>query len=395
MADLDPYGGGDYTRERPRQQYRQPPAQQPPSYGGQQPTQVWEQPSTPAPYTPPANAGSWNDYYHQHSGNQAGNTGYGGYLPTATGSWNDYYQQPQQQGGWGGAYQQQQPQPYAAAPPSYQMDQNYQYGGNVQGTSYGQLGGYAGQLEGFNSDKLNDPTHNSAKYMFARVASRYAPTQQGFAQLVNDPDFQRLGFQSVGNGNIRLPNGELVDVVRGFQSGGQAWQWGAQDAGQPAQAQPAQGGQFPGYQDPYAAWNQQYAWNGQAGYPPVWQQGYSPYYDQQAYYGQQQPFDPNAYWGSFFDQYAQYQQQQPMAPAAPPVQDWSGYQGGYSQMQPAPYPQMPAFQGAPMAWGGPSYNQGVVLYGGGPAGGGAPYQDPLAQAFQYMGQGMNGPQMYF
>ena len=311
MADYDPYGSDERAYARPRVTEAAQPAAVATS-------------STPTTantgYTPPPNAGSWNSYYQQ---------------PGTT-----------------------------TASSSYGMNQNFQYqmpGGTNAGTAYGQTGSYANQLEGFNTDKLADPTHTSAKYQFARVASRYAPTQQGFAQLMADPDFQGLGMQSIGNGKIRLPNGDVIDVVRGFNTGGQAWQWGAETVNGQAegQAQPAQ------QQDPWASYQQsQDAWTKQ------WQD----YYQQIAAWQQQQALQqaPTQVW------------EQPSTPEPQPV-----------QAQPTTgYYQAPQQVYAP-DYGGYGYNQGVGLQGGG---GGAVYgpspYDPSGQAFGYLAQGMPSPYYY-
>lgn len=87
------------------------------------------------------------------------------------------------------------------------------------------------QLEGFDTGKLNDPAHTTLKYTFARLASKYPPTAEGLRQLVADPEFAALGIQSLGNGNFKLPDGSIVDAIRGFQEGGYAWQWGVTGTG--------------------------------------------------------------------------------------------------------------------------------------------------------------------
>src|SRR5574343_1634774 len=70
MASYDPYVGGDYTRPRPEQPttYQTQPA----APTSATPTQQGSASSTPQqPYTPPANAGSWNSYYQQPNTTQA------------------------------------------------------------------------------------------------------------------------------------------------------------------------------------------------------------------------------------------------------------------------------------------------------------------------------------
>lgn len=373
-------GGGEQEPRQPRQAAApyQPPAQpapqpaaqpaaQPRQYGGTA-TNPYQSPSNPyqtqqggGGYQPPPNAGSWNPYYQQ-----------GGQVP---GSYNPYGYQ-----GQGGSYD-----PYG-----YQAPQQ----APTQPASSGP-GQYASSLEGFDSGKLGDPTHNSVKYTFARLADDYAPTSAGFSQLIADPRFQQLGFQSMGNGNIRLPNGEVVDVVRGFQSGGQAWQWGtsgAVEAGQAAElpkdyqewvsqygnaAQPqAQGGYFgygqqgappqgyPAGYDPYAAY---YGYPPQGGYPQPPQGGYNP------------GFDPNT--GTYPGVPPTQTWEQPSTPAPYTPAGASPYpQGGYQQDYPS-YQYNPGYTALP---GGympqPAYNQGYYPMPGN--------FDPTAQAFQYLGAGM-------
>jgi hypothetical protein len=253
----------------------------------------------------------------------------------------------------------------------YTMGGDFRY--DTAGQTNTQLGQYANQLEGFDTGKLHDPSRTSAKYMFARVASRYAPTQQGFAQLMQDPEFQRLGMQSVGNGKIRLPNGDIIDVVRGFQSGGQAWQWGAETVNGQAQAQPP------------------------AQVPPYWQQ---PGYDPWAQYQQQQ----QAYQQQM-QQWQQYQQQMQLYQAQQAMQqyyDWIGQEAALNQ-QPTSAPYVPPHgganpggmystpQGASPAYNGTGYNQGVNVYG---APGGASYADPVTLSLQQLGYGMPNPYRY-
>jgi hypothetical protein len=280
---------------------------------------VWEQPSTPAPYegqqtspwyTPPANAGSWNEYYRQ---------------PGTT-------------------------QPVAQP---YQMGADFRY--NQPAGSATPMGGYTSQLEGFESGKLNDPSHTTAKYSFARLASRYAPTQQGFAQLMQDPEFQRLGMQSLGGGKLRLPNGDVIDVVRGFDNGGYAWQWGAETSnGQPtgygAAQPPTMGGM-----DPWAQYAQQMQ---------QWQQAQQAWQQQQmaAYAAMAQPYQMPAY--------------QPM-PAAP-TQAAPAQTGYYAP--PQTLPMSPEY-------GGYGYGGDVGLQAGAAA-------SPYAPVFNYLAQGMPSPYVY-
>ena len=374
MASFDTFDGAE-----PRQPRRQTPGYQAPGYQAPRqqpsqtpPTQVWEQPSTPEQperggYGAPRNqGGDWGRYNPRYQGGADPYGGYGGYGGNQQagydqGAWNSY--SPQQQGQYyqqGGAPGQQASQPYT-------MGADFRYN---TGPQAGPLGQYANQLEGYDSGKLNDPNRTSAKYTFGRLASQYAPTQQGFQQLVNDPQFRQLGMQSLGNGKIRLPNGDTIDVVRGFQSGGQGWQWGAEtvngqpaDAGQPpaqAQAQPAG--------DPWAAYAQQLQ--------QFQQQQQQSYADQWAQYQQQM--------AAYQQQMQQQPQPMPQQQQAPPGYQGYGAGGGYAQAYPS------AQQYAQTGWGGPSYNQGVSLAGGG----GAPNYNPYGQAFSYLGNGMQPPYNY-
>jgi hypothetical protein len=206
-------------------------------------------------------------------------------------------------------------------------------------------------LEGFDTGKLNDPTHTSVKYTFGRLASKYPANATGYAQLIQDPEFQRMGFQSLGNGNIRLPNGETIDVMRAFGEGGRAWQWGNTDAVAQGQAQ--------ALPTDYTGWLQQ-----QYGYQPQQQQ--------------QPAFDPYAYAAQLQAYYAQQQaQQQASAPVAEtaPTQVWEqpstpAYDQGTGVQPVSPYD--------PYA----GYNAGTQTLG-------APQQ-----AVSALAQGMYPPQMF-
>jgi hypothetical protein len=242
------------------------------------PPQATAAPATQPTYTPPANAGSWNSYYQQPGTTQ----------PTGT---------------------------YGAPPP--------------QPTNYSGAG-----LEGFDTGKLNDPTHTSVKYTFGRLASKYPATAGGYSQLIQDPEFQRMGFQSLGNGNIRLPNGETIDVMRAFGEGGRAWQWGNTDAVAQGQAQ--------ALPTDYTGWLQQ-----QYGYQPQQQQ-------------QQPAFDPYAYAAQLQAYYAQQQaQQQQPAAQTPPTQVWeqpstpAPYDQGYGVQPVSPYDPYAGYNGGTETLGAP------------------------------------------
>jgi hypothetical protein len=96
-------------------------------------------------------------------------------------------------------------------------------------------GTYNPSLKGFDANKFNDPTHQTTKYQFARIASKYPATQAGFAQLAADPELATLGFKADTKGNITaiddrnsqygVKAGETIDVMQGYQRGGEGWAW--------------------------------------------------------------------------------------------------------------------------------------------------------------------------
>ena len=107
------------------------------------------------------------------------------------------------------------------------------------------LGTYSYALQGFDTGKLNNAQHTTPKYIFARLASKYAPTPAGFAQMIADPEFKTAGFTQAGADKIRLPDGTVVDVGLSFsQGGGKGWAW------QPTTG--AGGTALPGSNDPYS-----------------------------------------------------------------------------------------------------------------------------------------------
>jgi hypothetical protein len=89
-----------------------------------------------------------------------------------------------------------------------------------------QTGQYRSMLQGFDFTKLDDETHVTPKYQFARIAQDYPPTPAGLQAMANDPRFAAAGFTYVGDDKIRLPNGEVIDVGLSFGSGGGVgWAW--------------------------------------------------------------------------------------------------------------------------------------------------------------------------
>lgn len=85
---------------------------------------------------------------------------------------------------------------------------------------------YLDRLRGFAHTKLGNPNHMTIKYQLGRLFAQYPPTPQGMAELIKNPAFQALGVQSVGGGNIKLPDGAIIDVMTNFQGGGGGWWWG-------------------------------------------------------------------------------------------------------------------------------------------------------------------------
>jgi hypothetical protein len=129
---------------------------------------------------------------------------------------------------------------------------------------------YLSTLDGFDHNKLANPNHMTIKYQLGRLFARYPPTPAGMEALVKDPDFQRLGVQAVGGGNIRLSDGTVVDVIQKFQQGGGRWWWGYPDA--TTGTTPTPGGTAPGGTSPGGTYpggtgatpgSAGYSWNGE------------------------------------------------------------------------------------------------------------------------------------
>ena len=113
-------------------------------------------------------------------------------------------------------------------------NQGGQWGGGQYNPDAIQTGDYVGQLEGFNTAKL-DPAHedtNTLKYVFARAASGVDVKQPGATQAVVDR-LRAMGVNaSVENADgeadriIFHDTGESIDVMRGGANVGQeGWQW--------------------------------------------------------------------------------------------------------------------------------------------------------------------------
>ena len=174
---------------------------------------------------------------------------------------------PPQGGGQGGRRQGQQP-PYG--PPSGQgggqqppageggggeqrqwrgfTNSGGEWGGGTYNPNAVKVGDYVGQLEGFNTDKLNDSHEdsNTLKYVFARAASNVDVKSPGATQKVVD-NLRAMGV----NASVVNPDGEAdrilfgdtgesIDVMRGGANVGQdGWQWiDAEYGGQPAEGGP-------------------------------------------------------------------------------------------------------------------------------------------------------------
>lgn len=102
-------------------------------------------------------------------------------------------------------------------------------------------------LEGYNSDKLNNPNHRTPKYIFGRVAQQFkldSVTPSGAAgkaeaeKLLSAmvPELQKAGLEvvSVKGDRIQVKTEvgyEWVDVVRGSEGSNPGWQWGSEGKG--------------------------------------------------------------------------------------------------------------------------------------------------------------------
>lgn len=91
-----------------------------------------------------------------------------------------------------------------------------------QASGVGQYG-----LEGYDASKLNDPNHQSPKYVSGRIMSQYAPTQENYAKVAADIMKAYPGSTYNGSDKITLADGGVVDFVRD-SDGSPAWQWGAE-----------------------------------------------------------------------------------------------------------------------------------------------------------------------
>ena len=94
-------------------------------------------------------------------------------------------------------------------------------------------------LEGYNPTKLNDPSVQSVKYQFGRVATNYpldgvkdhASAEALLKRMVPDLQAAGLNVKEVKGDKIRVETelgDEWVDVVRGAGSGNPGWWWGSE-----------------------------------------------------------------------------------------------------------------------------------------------------------------------
>lgn len=87
-------------------------------------------------------------------------------------------------------------------------------------------GQYRSALEGFDMQKLDDPSKMSVKYQAARVFQNYAPTVDNLADVVAALNNAGLTATQVGDDTIDF-GGSVgkIDVIRAAGEGGRAWQW--------------------------------------------------------------------------------------------------------------------------------------------------------------------------
>lgn len=95
--------------------------------------------------------------------------------------------------------------------------------------------GPVGTLEGFDPGKLANTAHDSIKYQVGRVLQKFPNTPQGLRDAL--PEIQAIvpGVRITGSGGDKLDFGSfidakqtrigIVDVLRGSNLGGLAWQW--------------------------------------------------------------------------------------------------------------------------------------------------------------------------
>lgn len=86
---------------------------------------------------------------------------------------------------------------------------------------------------GWDAGKWGDTQHQTIKYTVGRMISKYGFTPQGLQAAA--PELATLGVTVVGKDSIRLPDGQVVDVVTNASSGdpSQMGSWWSLDAGAP------------------------------------------------------------------------------------------------------------------------------------------------------------------
>jgi len=118
-----------------------------------------------------------------------------------------------------------------------------------QPTSTGTKGGFRDQLQGFSATKLDDPNHNTPKYVFAKLAQNFdvkdpAQRQQLLEALKADPSGYFKDASLTGTNGDKLVIGGIphkdfggistFDVIKNAAGGGEGWQWGTGEAGSAA-----------------------------------------------------------------------------------------------------------------------------------------------------------------
>ena len=100
-------------------------------------------------------------------------------------------------------------------------------------------------FEGYNYDKLNDPNHNTPKYIFGKVAQNFKlDSVQGdkakAEELLNAmvPELREKGLEVVAVKGDRIQvktevGYEWVDVIRGAGAPNPGWHWGSEGKGTP------------------------------------------------------------------------------------------------------------------------------------------------------------------
>ena len=100
-------------------------------------------------------------------------------------------------------------------------------------------------MRGWDQGKLMDPTHNTLKYQIGRILTNYAPQTGNWDQVMAALKPLGITAESAGSGKIRLPSGEVVDILAGAGQGGTNWWYGNEPGGTPAGADPNQGAMTP------------------------------------------------------------------------------------------------------------------------------------------------------